>query len=137
MFEWNIAKYPQFKETVKAMLTSIRSDEFEDDLIHTVNRDIGKDILCNTHLMYLGHTVDVDNNYFVVAVGYNPVYANDTFMAIVIEKDITKSRMVTGYARQNYATGLMITVKEYTDMQRGKYKEYIETWHKALCEIKL
>lgn len=134
---YNIKEYPQYREVVKGMLQDIRDDEFGYDLdIMNFPGKLGGDKLFNTGLQYIGHTLQVNNDYFKVAVGITPNYQYDKLKIIIIESDIDQSRVISGISYGPYGSGIRSSEILYSKMKKGKYKEYIEKWHKVLSEVK-
>lgn len=134
---YNIKDYPQYKEVVRGMLQDIRYDDIDDNLELSKVQDsgLGEDKLFNTEYQYLGHTVEVNNDYFKVAVGITPNYQHEKLKIIIIEKDINQSKVISGISYGPYGSGIRSSEILYSKMKKGKYKEYIDKWHKALIEV--
>lgn len=134
---YNINEYPNYKEVVKGMLQDIRNDDIDEnlELSKEENSGLGEDKLFNTEYQYIGHSIEVINEYFKVAVGITPNYQHEKLKIIIIEKDIDQSRVISGISYGPYGSGIRSSEILYSKMKKGKYKEYIEKWHKELYQV--
>lgn len=131
LLENNIPDNEKLSQVIRKMFYNIRTDELDE--MFRVNR-LGAIELFNTNDQEIGFTLDLRDDYFKLAIGISPVYQYEKLLIIIIEKDIEKSRVITGVARGPYGSGIQSNEKLYTQYKRGKYLDFIDRWHPLLIE---
>lgn len=132
LLENNIPDNEKLSQVIRKMFYDIRTDELDE--MFRVNV-WGAIELFNTNDQEIGFTLDLSDDYFKLAIGISPDYQYEKLLIIIIEKDIEKSRVITGVARGPYGSGIQSNVKHYTQYKRGKYLDYIDRWHPELIKF--
>ena len=115
---WNETDNEKLNELIKEMSADYRGKFISSDIQET------------------GWTVEFDKDYFKIAIGVSPRYIEEKLDIIIIEKDISKSKYVTGFSRGYYGSTILSKEKSYNSMVRGKAKEFIDKWHNQLLCFK-
>ena len=111
---WNETDNTKLNELIKEM-ASVYEEKF-------ISSDIQE----------TGWTVEFDKDYFKIAIGVSPRYIEEKLDLIIIEKDISKSKYVTGFSRGYYGSTILSKEKNYNNMVKGKAKEFIEEYQHKL-----
>lgn len=122
----NKEDHPMIESIAREILYSINGTEFNDNFEITSE---AFDLWSGTP----GFTADIQEDYFKFAIGWAPRYEYEDLFIIIIEEDITKSRIVHGKATGPYGSGIKSVTETYPNFA-DHINLSIKEWHSMLTE---